>query len=381
MTSPITTAQLVNASADVETIERVANDVTATTTTRAGGTIDTLYGAISKLKYSVPVAFASGIVVNSPTITVLQAGVVYAPLLSAIPFTTTGTFSGAQWYPIAPTFSVFVAGITNSADAAAFRTAIGAAGTVPDIDAITLDNGNAGAVGDLVPYVDISAANATRKATWVSHLYNLWNNLTQDSTPDNAADFVAVRDLSAVTMKKILLQHLGIGKQTIWVPSGGMIARTDNGAIAGGFETATNKINMKSLDFETAVQKHAQFTIRMPKSWNRGTVSFLALWSHASTTVNFGVAFSLRAVAISDNEAIETAFGTAVVVTDVGGTTDRLYHTGESTAVTIAGTPASGDLVVFEVARVVADAGDNLGINARLHGIVLFYTTEVNTDN
>lgn len=380
MADPITLAQLVNASADVETIERVTNDVTATTTTRAGGTIDTLYGAISKLKYSVPVTFASGIVVNSPTITVLQAGVVYAPLLSAIPFTTTGTFSGAQWYPIAPTFSTFVAGITNSADAAAFRTAIGAAAASVDLNLLTTD-ATGGALGDLFPFVDVSEANASNKATLPDILKTLIPLLTAETTPDLANDSVVVYDLSSTVVKKLLLSLIGAGKQTIWVPSGAMYARADNGAVAGGFETTTNKVNMKSLDFETAVQKYAQFTIRMPKSWNRGTVTFMALWSHPTTTVNFGVAFSLRAVAISNDEAIEVAFGTAIIRTDVGGTTDRLYHSDESTAVTIAGTPSSGDLVVFEVSRVVADAGDTLAVNARLHGIVLFYTTEVNTDN
>jgi hypothetical protein len=379
MTTPITTQQLIDASADVATISRVANDLTATTTTRNGGTIDTLYGAISKLKYSVPVAFGSGIVVNSPTITVLQAGVVYAPLLSAIPFTTTGTFNGSQWYPIAPTFSTFVAGITNSADAAAFRTAIGAAGTTPDLNTLTTD-ATGGALGDLFPFVDVSESNASNKATLPDILKTLIPLLTADTTPELAADSVISFDNSASLVKRVLLSLIGAGKQTVFIPAGAMYARTDNGASAGGFETTTNKVNMKSLDFDPSTQKYAQFGIRMPKSWNRGTVTFMALWSHAATTVNFGVAFSLRAVAISDNEAIEAAFGTAVVVTDTGGTTDRLYQTGESTAVTIAGTPAANDYVVFEVARVPADAGDTMAINARLHGVVLFYTTEANTD-
>ena len=96
--------------------------------------------------------------------------------------------------------------------------------------------------------------------------------------------------------------------------------------------------------------------------------------------MHFGAAWSLAGLAVSDDDALDAAFGTAVVVTDTGGTTNDLYRTVESGAVTIAGSPAALDTVFFQVARVPSDAADTLAIDARLHGIVLFITTDAGND-
>lgn len=170
------------------------------------------------------------------------------------------------------------------------------------------------------------------------------------------------------------------GKQTIWVPAGAMTSRTTNGAAAGTVETTTNKVMLKTLDFDTATQEFAQFSILMPKGWNESTVTFKAAWSHAATTVNFGVAWQIQGLALSDDDAADAAFGTAIAVTDTGGTTNDLYLTAESSAVTIGGTPAEGDWVVFQVARVPANGSDTMAIDARLHGIHLYYTTNAAND-
>lgn len=171
-----------------------------------------------------------------------------------------------------------------------------------------------------------------------------------------------------------------VGKQTVWIPAVAFSARTTNGAASGVVETTTNKVMFKTLDFDTATVEYAQFAIQMPKSWNEGTVTAAFVWSHASTTTNFGVAWSLAGVAISDDDAGDAAFGTAVTVTDTGGTTNDIYITAATGAVTIAGTPQANDWVVFQVARQVADAADTMAIDARLHGVQLYYTTDAATD-
>jgi|SRR6185503_5096748 len=185
---------------------------------------------------------------------------------------------------------------------------------------------------------------------------------------------------TVVSDSGLTVNNIATGKQTIWVPAAAMYARTTNGPGAGTAELATNKIMIKSFDFDATTQEFVQFRVGMPKSWNEGTVTFQAIWSHAATVTNFGVAWSLAGLARSDTDAQDTAFGTAVVVTDTGGTTDTEYITAESGAVTIGGTPAELDEVVFQLARVPADAGDTMTIDARLQGIRLFYTTNANTD-
>lgn len=171
-----------------------------------------------------------------------------------------------------------------------------------------------------------------------------------------------------------------MGKQTIWVPASAMIPRITNGPNLGSLETSTNRVNVSTLDFDPTTQEFAQFQVAMPKSWDEGTVTFEAIWYHPSTTTNFGVVWSIAGVALSDGNALDTAFGTAVLVTDTGGTTNTVYDSPESSAVTIGNTPAENDYVVFQVARNPAEAGDTLAVDARLLGVKVFYTTNAGND-
>lgn len=173
-----------------------------------------------------------------------------------------------------------------------------------------------------------------------------------------------------------------VGKQAIWVPAAAMASRTTNGAAVGLTETTTNKIMVRTLDFDASTIEYAQFQLRMPKSWNEGTVSFIPEWSHGATTVNFGVSWGLQAVAISNDDPLDAAFGTALYSNDVGGTTGDAYAGPESAAITIAGTPAAEDLVVFQVLRKADDGtNDTLAVDAKLSGVTLFFTTNAGTDD
>jgi hypothetical protein len=134
------------------------------------------------------------------------------------------------------------------------------------------------------------------------------------------------------------------------------------------------------LAFDATTQEYAQFSIPMPKSWDEGTVTFVPIWSHPATTVNFGVVWDLQAVAVSNDDAMAANFGTAQTSTDTGGTTDDLYRGPESSAITIAGTPAAEDVVFFRLSRVTGDGGDTMAVDAYLHGIVLYITTNAATD-
>lgn len=170
------------------------------------------------------------------------------------------------------------------------------------------------------------------------------------------------------------------GKHTIWIPAGAMTPSTTNGAASGTLETATNDVMVKSLDFDTATPEYAQFAIQMPKSWNESTVSATFVWSHAATTTNFGVNWGIQGIAFSNGDALDAAWGTGQTITDDGGTTDTLYISNETSAVTIGGTPVERDWIVMRVLRNVSDAGDTMAIDARLHGVSLYYTINAATD-
>lgn len=174
---------------------------------------------------------------------------------------------------------------------------------------------------------------------------------------------------------------VGTGKQTVWIPSTAMTPTTTNGAAAAVTELATNDVMVSSLNFDASTDEKAQFSFLMPKGWNEGTVTAKFVWSHPTTTTNFGVAWFLQGTAFSDGDAMDASWGTAVGVTDTGGTTDDVYVTSETAAITIGGTPAEEDFVVMQVYRDVSDAGDTMAVDARLMGVRLLYTTDANTDD
>jgi hypothetical protein len=210
-------------------------------------------------------------------------------------------------------------------------------------------------------------------------------NSNADSTlADNTTGDISAADVRAM-VKDLADSSVNpsddIGKQSIWVPATAMIPRVTNGPAAGLVETGTNKNILATLDFDTTTQEFASFSARMPKSWNEGTVTFVPVWSHPSTTTNFGVVWGLDAVAKSDGDAGDAAFGTAQTSTDTGGTTDTMYQGPESSAITIAGTPAAGDLVEFRVHRDPSNGSDTLAVDARLHGVMLLYTIDALKDN
>lgn len=173
-----------------------------------------------------------------------------------------------------------------------------------------------------------------------------------------------------------------LGQQTIWVPAVAMYGRTTNGAVPGTVETTTNKVMLKTLDFDTTTQEYAQFAIQMPKSWNEGTLVCQFLWTHGAAATNYGVVWQIQAAGFADLDATDgLAFGTAVSVADTGGTTNSLYITAETSELTVAGTPTAEEWIVFQITRNNIDVSDTLAVDAKLIGVKIHYTIDAAKDD
>jgi hypothetical protein len=171
------------------------------------------------------------------------------------------------------------------------------------------------------------------------------------------------------------------GKHAIYIAAGSISPSVSGGcATLATVASAANQPDIQTLNFDQTTQEYAQFGIVMPKSWNEGTVTFKPHWSHGAGGSTFGVVWDLQAVAVGDGEAIASAFGTAQTSSDTGGTADRLYNGPESSAITVAGSPAAEEMVFFRLSRVTANGSDTLDMDARLHGITLYITTDAEND-
>jgi hypothetical protein len=170
------------------------------------------------------------------------------------------------------------------------------------------------------------------------------------------------------------------GLHTIWVPSGAMRPTASNGCEAiADVETTAGRPDLNVLDFDKDADEAAQFQVAMPKNWNRGTITYRVFWTGIAATT--GVAWGLQGLAVSDNESMDTAYGTIVLVTDdAQGSVEEVLVTSTSSAVTIAGSPALGDICFFRFFRDVSDANDDMNGDARLLGLQMFYTSNASDD-
>ena len=86
----------------------------------------------------------------------------------------------------------------------------------------------------------------------------------------------------------------------------------------------------------------------------------------------------LKALALSNDDALDTAWGPEVTVTDTWLAQNDIHISPESAALTIGGTPAEGDIVLFNLAR--KTASDNLTGDARTLEVVVTFTRDSWTD-
>jgi len=210
-----------------------------------------------------------------------------------------------------------------------------------------------------------------------------------DAGTIQTTDYVVIADASnSFNKRKALVSGLPIGittigRHTIFEPAMSMRSRTaSSGLIVGNTPGGVGQPDRTGLDFDQTTQEFAEFIIAMPKSWNKGTLIAKFHWQPMGGATSQGVVWQLSALAVGDTESTAQAFGTPQQIADTyaSGTAATLFITAETPAITVANTPANGDLVFFQVARSPADAADTLAADARLLGVSLYYTTDAETD-
>lgn len=159
------------------------------------------------------------------------------------------------------------------------------------------------------------------------------------------------------------------GSTSQWISSAAMVPRVTNGPGVNSSQTVTNTSNYDTLDFDAATSEGANFMFTFPNNWDGGTVTARFYWLADSGSGT--VTWTLAGRSLSDNDPMDTAFGTAQSVTKTLGTAGNIQITSATPAITIAGTPAVNTPVQFLVTR---DIADTLAVDARLIGIQLNWT-------
>ena len=193
-----------------------------------------------------------------------------------------------------------------------------------------------------------------------------------------AADGTVDLDTAGATVASAVIKTAGL--DTVWIPAAAMRPTVSNGCAAlTEVETTAGRPDLQVLDFDKDADEAAQFQIAFPKSWNEGTITFAVYYIGLAATT--GVAFGLQGVSVGDNEEADQAYGTAVVVTDDSqGDATEVLITATSGAVTLANSPAAGDISFFRLFRDVSDGNDDMAGDARVLGVKIFFTTNAAND-
>ena len=314
-------------------------------------------------------------VAGTTTITFPAVTDTAAVLGTAQTFTAAQTFPNASGVKIRDTDASHTLGLVGGSNLSADRTLTLTTGDANRTLSMSGDITTAGAFTLSGAYAATFTFTNTTTVTFPTS-----GTLVASSSLATVATSGSASDLSAGTLPDARLSSAATpyGKQAIPLPADSWLPATTNGA---ALETITGTNNERRvLSFDTSTQETAYCGIRMPKQWNESTLTFDVDWEHPSTTTNFGVVFELSAVAISNDDTADPAFGTAQTVTDTGGTTNDHYTSPESSAITAAGTPAENDYLMLRLRRVPANGSDTLAVDARVKNVNLYVTTNAGND-
>ena len=198
------------------------------------------------------------------------------------------------------------------------------------------------------------------------------------ATPNSTAASSTLAFVGDVTSKGNSVKT--VGKESIWIPSTAMTPADTNGCadIATVDSGGNSGPDLRVLDFDKDSDEHAQFSICMPKQWDGGNITFKAYWVGIAATT--GCSWALQVKALNDNEDINVAYGSAVVVDDSSqGSATELLISPESGDIACSG--AADDLLFCQIFRDVSDSNDDMAGDARLVGVRILFTTDKANDS
>jgi len=164
--------------------------------------------------------------------------------------------------------------------------------------------------------------------------------------------------------------------RNVWIDAGAMVASTTNGAATGTYAPTGSADNptMDVYDFDDTTSESVQFKWSMPDEWNRGTIK--AKFYCVSTNSTNAAMFGLSAATVRHDDPLNpyALFGSAQFSTNTITAANDLSISPATAAITLSGTPALGNLIMFNLLRTPASAGDTLVGDARLIGVSIQYT-------
>lgn len=160
----------------------------------------------------------------------------------------------------------------------------------------------------------------------------------------------------------------------VFIPAWMFGPRVTAGAQAGYEEYATNDVNVDHYLFAGDATEGIQLMWPVPWDYDQGTIKAKVYWDAATgASAADTVEWDISGGSLANDDAIDTALGTAQASQDVVIAVGDLHVSPASAAITIAGTPAAGDLILLQIER-DHDGTDDMTEDAKFLGLVIEYT-------
>jgi hypothetical protein len=176
-----------------------------------------------------------------------------------------------------------------------------------------------------------------------------------------------------------LLSYLFINGQVhkqLWV-AGWKPTVTNGCGLSSQIEMVTNKSVYDYVSFLKAADSYAYVNIDLPADYSGGVIYASPRWFHPATTTNYKTSLGLAGVSIGDNESMDAAVGTYQYSNGIGGTTNNRYKGPQTSAITIAGTPAANETLHLRCVRRTTDGtNDTLAVAVYLLGWMIWYPVQ-----
>lgn len=326
---------------------------------------------------------------GAPGTTPSRVGLIYVDTTSDEFYISRGTASSADWGT--PKASLDANGllVKDSASQMSYTAMSGESvidmlvnneATLTGVETLTITN----SADERVSAIKINADSSDRVVTLPANAVNSKGDALTNFTVEANKNLLLIVEIDGSNNVWFGIPEATASKtgvyRTVWIDAGAMVSRTTNGAEAATEEYATNDLMSDHFLFDGSTEEGVQFRWVMPDEWDKGTIKAKFFYDVATgASAADGVTFGLSAQALSNDDAIDNAFGASVDTDDTVIAVGDLHVSPASAAVTVSGTPALGDVVWFEITRVVGDANDDMTEDAKLFGVQLQYkesTTE-----